>query len=176
MYTSLMVVALVGSADVKALTWQTDYSAAQKRALEQKKPLAVVIGRGASGWEAVSRDGKIDAATAEALQTHYVCVYIDATTERGEKLADAFEMKSGLVLSDRSGDKQAFRHTGTLSNGDLESVVKRYSDPERVVTRTETHGQPEIRYYPSEATPTSGGAPYYFAPSGGSSCPSCGRR
>ena len=178
MYTSLVLIALVGSADAKvavprAPAWQTDYSVAQKRCIEFKKPLAVVIGRGPSGWEAVSRDGKLDSVVAETLHANYVCVYVDVATERGEKLADAFEMKSGLVISDVSGEKQAFRHTGTLTNGDLDGVLKRFSNPERVVTSTEVHGQTEIRYYPSDAAPSSTTSPSYLAPSSGSNCSSC---
>ena len=182
MYTSILCIALVGSADMAAFlpkipAWQTDYSAAQKRGTESKKPLAVVIGHGPSGWEAVSRDGKLDPAVMETLNASYVCVYVDASTERGQKLADSFEMKNGLILSDRSGEKQAFRHEGTLTNGDLDGVLKRFSDPERVVTSTETHGQTEVRYYPSEAAPASSAAPSYFVPANsGSYCPSCQRR
>jgi hypothetical protein len=179
MYTSLVWIALTGTADAtaaKAPAWQTDYSAAQQKGLEEKKPLAVVIGKGPSGWEAVSRDGKLDPAAMEALQANYVCVYIDAATERGQKLADAFEMKSGLIISDRTGEKQAFRHEGTLANGDLTTVLRRYAAPGLVVTRTETHGQPEIRnYYDPAMRPGTGVPSYYFAPSSGG-CASCGRR
>ena len=166
MYTSIVCVALAGSADVsaalpKAPAWQTDYSAAQKIGAEEKKPLVVVIGRGPDDVAAVSRDGKLDPSVVEALQAHYVCVYIDATSERGQKLADAFEMKSGLVISDRSGEKQAFRHEGTLTNGDLGRVLNRFADPDRVVERTETQQRTEVRYYPGDASP---GVPA-FAPS-----------
>ncbi len=184
MYTSIVLIALVGSADAKlaspaAPAWQTDYATAQKRGVAEKKPLAVVVGRGSSGWNTLSRDGKFDASVTDALHNNYVCVYIDADTDSGQKLADSFEMKGGLVLSDRSGDKQAFRHEGTLTNSDLQGVLKRFADPERVVTRTETHGQAEVRYYPSDAAPapTSGTVPSYFVPaSSGSYCPSCQRR
>jgi hypothetical protein len=175
MYTSLVWIALTGTADGTAakLQWQTDYSAAQKKGVEEKKPLAVVIGRGPSGWEAVSRDGKIDPAAAEVLQGNYVCVYVDASTERGQKLADAFEMKSGLIISDRTGDKQAFRHEGTLGNGDLTTVLRRYAAEDHVVTRTETHGQTQFRNYYDPAPANGTAAPrYYYAPSFGGSCSS----
>jgi hypothetical protein len=180
MYTSLVWIALTGTADAtsaKAPEWQTDYSAAQKTGMEEKKPLAVVIGKGPSGWEAISREGKLDPETAEALQANYVCVYIDATTERGQKLADAFQMKSGLVISDRSGEKQAFRHEGALANGDLTAVLRRFAAPGLVVTRTETYGQPEIRNYydPRTTAPGTGVPSYYFAPVSGG-CASWGRR
>src|SRR5438105_13631741 len=105
MYTSMVWMALAGTVDVSAMlpkvaAWQTDYSTAQKRGLEEKKPLAVVLGSGPEGWAAVSRDGKLDPSVMESLYDNYVCVYVDVATERGQKLADAFEMKSGLVISD----------------------------------------------------------------------------
>ena len=132
--------------------------------------MAVVIGRGPSDWDAVTRDGKLDTSVAEVLGASYVCVYVDTTTDRGRMLADAFEMKSGLVLSDRTGEKQAFRHEGTLSNGDLARVLQRYSAPDRVVTRTETHAQTEIRYYPYESPAPAVAAPSYFVPVRGGYC------
>ncbi len=181
MFTSILCIALASSVDAaarlpKVPAWQTDYSAAQKTGADARKPLAVVIGRGAAGWEGVSKDGKLDAAVLETLLSSYVCVYVDASTERGQKLADVFEMKGGLILSDHTGTNQAYRHEGTLTASDLDGVLKRFSDPERVVTRTEIHGQAEIRYYPSAAAPASNALPSYYVPSGGSNCSSCQRR
>jgi hypothetical protein len=173
-----MLIALVSAADAQTPTWMTDYSAAQKRGVAQKKPLAVVVGNGAAGWEAVARDGKLDPAVLEKLQASYVCVYVDAKTERGQALAQAFALTHGLIISDVTGEKQAFRHEGALSNTDLTSVVSRFADTTRSVTQTETQVQSEIRYYPSEgAAPGNGAAvPSYLIPSSGSYCPSCQRR
>ena len=179
MYTSIVLVALISSADAKvaapkAPAWLTDYSAARQRGVEKKLPLAVVIGNGPKGWEAVAQGGKFDPSVAETLLSSYVCVYVDATLEQGQKMADAFQMKSGLILSDRSGEKQAFRYEGSLTNGDLDSVLKRFSIPDRLVNSTETQVQSTIRNYPYEGAPTGAGVPTYLAPaSGGSYCPSC---
>ena len=182
MYTSLVWIALAGTGDAAATApkWQTDYTAAKQIGADAKKPLAVVIGRGSQGWQAVCRDGKLDSAATDALQSSYVCVYIDADTENGQKMADAFQMKNGLVISDRTGEKQAFRHEGTLPNDELTTVLKRFAAPGLDVTRTETYGQPEIRNYydPAVGTGSQVLPAYYYAPSfgGGSGCASCGRR
>ena len=175
MNTSIVWIALISSAGSAAAlpkvpSWHMDYAAAQKQGAETKKPLAVVIGHGANGWESITGDGQMDPAVGEMLQSKFVCVYIDTAMAEGEKLAGAFEMKHGLVLSDRSGEKQAYRHVGTLSNGDLSTVLTRYADPERPLTRTESNVQEQIRYYPP-------GASNYFAPyfPTGGSCPNCRR-
>jgi hypothetical protein len=133
-------------------SWQSDYQAAKKRSADEKKPLAVLLGSGAAGWDALSQDGsKIDPAIVEVLHNQYVPVYIDVTTEQGQKLADAFEMKQGVVLSDRSGEKQAFRHDGVLASADLERNLRRFAELDRAVTHTETLYRTEIRNYPAEA-------------------------
>jgi len=165
MYTSLVWIALSGSVGSSAalpteLAWQSDYSTARKRGAEEQKPLAVVVGRGSSGWENLSREGRLNPEVRELLQAHYVCVYIDVDSESGKDLASAFEMRAGLVLSDRSGDKQAFRHEGALTNDELEKNLRRYATPDRVVTQTETLMTRESRYY------SPGNAPAYYPYSG----------
>ena len=181
MYTSIMLVALAGSslsAVPVSLDFQSDYVAARKVGKNDHKPLAVFIGNGSKGWDLRTTEGQLSQETQKLLQTHYVCVYIDTATEDGKRLARDFEMDAGLVLSDARGDNQAFRHSGKLSNSDLEKQLKKFADPERVATRTETLRTQETRYYPPEApeTTTSG----YYAPQGyptipfGGSCPSCG--
>jgi len=154
MFTSMVWVALAGSSVSTTLptvpAWQTDYQVAKKRGAEEKKPLAVVIGNGATGWESLSREGKLDPAVVELLQAQYVCVYIDATSQQGQKLADAFEMTQGVVLSDRQGERQAFRHEGQITGTDLERSLRQFADPNHTVIRTESLRHTEVRNYPTE--------------------------
>lgn len=184
MYTSIVLVALAGSSFTAAipessLEFRTDYVAARKVGRSDRKPLAVFIGNGSKGWEQRTTEGQLSRESQKLLQDHYVCVYIDTATEEGKRLARDFEMESGLVLSDGAGENQAFRHSGKLSNGDLERQLKKFSDPERVASRTETLSRDEVRYYgPETSAPVQSGyyAPpaYQSSPFGGGSCPSCG--
>src|SRR5207302_6334215 len=80
----------------------------------------------------------------------------------------------GLVLSDRRGDNQAFRHEGTLADADLERQLRKYSDPDRVVRRTESGAVATTSYYaapaapaPVYAPPAAPVAPYFPAPAVG---------
>lgn len=101
-----------------AITWQTDYGSASTRAANEKKPLAVFIDKGTSPQKVVL-EGKLTAETTQLLSDKFVCVFIDAASDEGKKLAQSFEMEQGLILSDNSGAKQALRHTGAVATTDL---------------------------------------------------------
>jgi hypothetical protein len=169
MYTSIIALAMVGApGDVPAPSWQT-YSQAGRLALEEKKPMAVFLGTGQRGWEQVA--GRLDTEAEKVLAAGYVCAYVDINTPEGKNLSQAFEMKNGIgvVLSDRKGENQVYRHEGTLSQTDLVRQLIRHSTS----TRTSL--------YPGETTVM--GAASMGATSavmqGSTYCPSCssgGRR
>lgn len=160
MYTSVILLALAGGGGAapaaQAPSWQVDYPAARQQGRREGKVLAVFIDRGPTGWARVSTTGKLSPAARRLLADRYVCVYVDANQPAGRKLADAFGMKdgTGLVLSTRGGQDQAFRHEGRISPGDLERCLGKYAG-RRVITRTETlqTQQTSSSYYPP-ATPT----------------------
>src|SRR6516162_7087789 len=133
MYTSFLMLALsvAPSADLATPAWSTDYFAASKVSAAAKKPLAVVLGSGEAGYDQLDRDGKLTAEAKGLLASKYVCVYVNTDTTEGQRLAKAFEMPNGLgiVISDRGGDLQAFRHEGGLSNAQLVRNLERYADP-----------------------------------------------
>jgi hypothetical protein len=162
MYTSVMLFALSGcfahTAIPVAPAWQSDYTLALKEGQSSKRPLAIFVAAGPEGWDKLSKDGGLDKEAKELLLSRYVCVYIDSTKAKGRHLADEFEMPNGrgVVLSDGSGEKQAFWHAGTLSNDDLNHYLRKYADPERVVVKTETVPQPR-----PQAAPT---PPAYYPP------------
>ena len=148
MYTSFLVLALTGSvaADAANPTWQNDYVAARSQVQREGKPLAVFIGSGESGWEKVSA---LSNEVKQVLANKYICVYVDSKIDEGKRLADAFEMPGGLgiVISDKTGDLQAFRHEGNLSNEALTTYLVRYSDPNRVVQTTDSNPSTRTSYY-----------------------------
>jgi hypothetical protein len=143
MYTSLFVLALTGFAAPADSEMLTDYAQAISEGKAARKPLAVFIGSGEAGWNKVCKDGKIG-DEVKALCNDYVCVYVDAGTETGKKLAAAFDAPEGvgLVISNRAGDRQAFAHAGTLSGGDLKGCLKKYSDANYVAQGTESVNGP----------------------------------
>lgn len=142
MYTSVVLLALTGlTPTAESPRWQTDYAAAHRQAAERGKPLVVVIASGPVGWQKLSREGKFDATIEQLFGENYQCCYLDSSTEAGRRLAAAFEMSSGLgiVISDRTGQVQAFWHEGDLANADLARYLRRYADPTRPVSVTETN-------------------------------------
>src|SRR5690554_2874833 len=119
MYTSVSVLALTGflfiPTPVEPQRWHNDYQEARAVARQQHKPLAVVVGAGAQGYEKLTGNGKLAPAVTKLLEDEYVCVYVDTSSPTGKKLADALEISrgAGIVLSDRDGKVQAFHHNGT---------------------------------------------------------------
>src|SRR5438132_1651736 len=118
MYTSLTILALFGFFAARPAhdgpAWLRDYAAAKDLVQIEHKPLAVFIGSGPSGWEKVAREGKPSKEIARLLAEHYVCLHVDSATDAGKRLAKAFEVsqETGLVISDKTGNLQAFCHEG----------------------------------------------------------------
>ncbi len=168
MYTSILLLALsvAPSADLATPSWSTDYFAASKLSAAAKKPLAVVLGSGEAGYDQLDRDGKLTTEAKGLLASKYVCVYVNTDTAEGHRLAKAFEMPNGhgIVISDRNGDLQAFRHEGDLSNATLVRSLERFADPQREVVTTETATTQRIRYYapPVTSAPLYPSAQIYF--------------
>lgn len=173
MFATTLMVALssfVASAGLKSPSWHADYGSAQRLGREEYKPVAVFVGSGKEGWNQVIRDEQLAKDITQLLEQTYICVYVDTALEEGKQLAAEFEMPKGpgLVISDHSGQYQAFYHQGDLASDQLLRYLRRYADPERVVRTTETNPMERVSYsipvqpyYP----------PIYYAPiSIGRSC------
>jgi hypothetical protein len=145
MYTSILLVALTGVAPnaeaVKAPKWSLDYTTASKQAADAKKPLLVVLAPGEGGYQKLGHEGSLGAEAEGLLAANYVCVHIDTNSAKGKELAQAFAIPEGLgiVISDRTGEKQAFRHEGDLNRDVLVRYLERYSDPNYVFAETESN-------------------------------------
>ncbi|MBL8865648.1 MAG: hypothetical protein JNK93_08805 [Planctomycetia bacterium] len=140
--------------------WQTDYRKALALATKEHKPLAVFIVKGES-----KKLANLSTEVSKELKAHYIAVTINSADAEGKKLAQAFELTEGVVISDRTGEKQAYRIEGKTNADDLPQTLARLADPKHVTTTTEVHGA---------AAPVT--AASFFAPS--TYCPSCqqGRR
>ena len=128
MYTSVMIIA-AGLVTGQTATMATDYWEAEAQAKKAAKPLAVFLGSGKDGYVQVSRDGKLTPAMQKLLSEKYTPVYLDLTDETAKGLAKAFQITrgKGLVISDRTCRKQAFRHDGELSADDLTRHLERHA-------------------------------------------------
>jgi hypothetical protein len=178
MYTPALLIALSGLLTPmmsESPSWQTDYDAARKLGREERKPLAIFVGAGRAGWDLVSEEGKLAKEAKRILAASYVCVYIDRKYSAGKQLAGAFEISEGvgLIISDCTGQIQAFWHDGDLADDDLVRYLRRYADPDRVIHSTETNPAPHVSYYypADEYRPHSSHQRFYFtSPGGGHSC------
>jgi len=143
MYTSMLVLAFSGFSPGGADTpiWRTDYHAATREAAAEGKPVAVFLAPGEGNWRKMSQEGVPSSETLKILAARYVCVHLDTATLQGKRLAREFELGSGLgiVISDRTGQFQAFSHEGDLTDAKLRGYLQKYGDPRYVVFRTETN-------------------------------------
>jgi hypothetical protein len=176
MYTSIVLAALMGPGAAPFLqasegpSWQKNYSAACKLGRQQNKPLAIFVASGPAGWDKVSQESTLTPAVRKLLADSFVCVYLDAGETHGKRLAEAFELTHGLVVSTRDGESQAFRHSGRISSKDLASTLRRYSNGHRSI-RTETlQSQQSNRSTTSTRAASSYTPTFSFGASGGGSC------
>jgi hypothetical protein len=179
--TILAVVALSGSLAPAAkpeFQAQTDYGQALKMAADEKKPMAVLIGKGDTFAKLMADAGLSDEAK-KLLSDKFVCVTVDVSTASGSQLAGQFQLTDGLVISSTGGTYQAFRQSGAVSAADLAKHAATYANVGSAPTTTATAGAPVITstsFYadttPATAAPAAGSAPLLTI--GGCANGSCG--
>jgi hypothetical protein len=168
MYTSILYVALSAGFAPNAESipvnpfWRSDYQLALREGRRNHRPLAIFVGAGPEGWDSLSKDGSLDKEARQLLERNYVCLYLDSDLAEGRRLADQLELPQGrgVILSDSTGEKQAFWHPGSLSNENLRHYLRKYSDPELVIAKTEMIAEPR-----PQPTPAYHPQPMYY-PSG----------
>jgi hypothetical protein len=129
MYPFLLMLTLTaGDLPAPAPGWNADYLLARQRAAQADKPLAVFIGLGEKGWQALGAEGRLSPEVCGLLAERYVCVYLDASRWAGYEWARAFDADQApmLILSDHSGNYQVFRQVGAMSNASLLEALERY--------------------------------------------------
>ena len=178
--TSLTAAAVAGMLAANSLAvqpdWAESYGTALTRSGERQVPVAVFI---APGGLAKLTDGGLSTDALKTLKTNYVAVQVDPTTESGKKLADAFGVSEGVVLSDGTGKQVALKHEGKVAQTELAGYLTRFADGKSVAT-TEVHGataapapafqpqfQQQFQPYPSSGYGSFGGGYNPFGGGGG---------
>jgi len=157
MMYSVLLIALWGIAPSvsEKPAWIMDYGQAKKLSRLERKPMAVFIGSGVSGWNDLSRQGRLEPDAGRLLAKSYVCLYVDMSDEEGRRLAGAFEMSQprGIVISDSTGKLQAFRREGNLRDEDLVYYLERFSNADLIVLHTETNPPERSSFTPATSSP-----------------------
>ena len=159
MYATLFVLALTvpGAAPASDATdsvkWQDSYQTARAAGLQQDKPLAVFVGSGSMGWKNFIDEGSLSEKARKKLIDDYVCVYVDRDQPTGQRLAEQFQVPtgSGLVVSTRDGEGQAFFHAGKMSAAEFQTRMSKYAGSE-VASTTETLNDSRASFYYAPAT------------------------
>ena len=119
--------------------WESNYARASETAVAQRKQLAVFIGRGEGGYSRLV-GGNMPTEAGRMLASNYVALYVNTDTTEGKRLATAFGINEGLVISCRGCQVQALKHGGPVAAVDLAGYLTRYSDENVSVTTTQTGG------------------------------------
>ena len=170
--TILAVVALSGSLAPAAkpeFQAQTDYGQALKRAADEKKPMAVLIGKG-DVFAKMMTDAGLSADAKKLLTEKYVCVAVNVETDAGKALAGQFQLTDGLVISSAGGTHQALRQSGAVSATDLAKHTATYANVTSAPATTATAGTPVVTstsFYaaPTRPPPAASAEPAGYSPS-----------
>lgn len=159
MYTSFLTLGMM-LAPVIAIperpAWQPSYSVALDRGQKGGKPVAVFVGSGPQGQAALLKGGQFSADLLTVLSQKYVCVYLDRSQTANQRLVrDLGITSAGLVVSDRTGNYQAFHHDGIIAQDVLTKELQHFADPNRVVARTVTNAAARVSYYGGRDEPAS---------------------
>jgi hypothetical protein len=157
MYTSMIGLAVAAWLSSATPNFQTDYRDAKALAARESKPLLVVLCTctGEAAWNRIATEGSLGTESLKVLRESYVCVYVDTATDRGRRLAADFDLTNGpaLIISDKTGEVQAYRHDGALPASQLAEVFKTYANPDRIVSTTDSNRATTSNYAPAYFTP-----------------------
>ncbi len=144
------------------IPWKATYQEGRSHGQKVKKPLAVIVGAGKTGYQKLIQDGSLTSDVRKILANEYIPVYLDSEKAENKRLiADlGITLGKGIVLSNREGNTQAFFHDGTISEGDLTRQLKHFADPTLVVQTTVTLSTYQSSFYPSLGSSRTSYYPY----------------
>jgi hypothetical protein len=147
--------------------WDNDYGRARAHARSVSKPLLVIIESGSDSQQLVAPVRHQTAGGGMNLLGAFELCRVDASTEYGQKVAQAFntEKLPYMAILDKTGRKIIYQHAGSLSDDQWQTALA-------------THQRGEL----PRAVPVSDALPvdyaYFQQPLGmygQSYCPSCTR-
>ncbi len=138
-FAAVVLSAALANEAPSAPAWETNYARASETAIAQRKPLAVFIGRGEAGYSRVV-GGDMPTETGRLLAANYVALYVNTDSTEGKRLATAFGVDEGLVISSRCGQKQALKFGGAVPAVELAGYLTKYSTADVAVATTERAG------------------------------------
>jgi hypothetical protein len=161
MYTTMAFVALTLGNLSTAPAWQNDYRTAQREVSATGKPMVVFVGAGKA--DSVVREGAFSPEMNRVLSQKFVCLYVDTSKPAGQELAKAFQITKGVVISDRTGTKQAFSLAGEINSVELSKTLLVYADEKQAPKKTDTVVKDPKAVTPAPAAPA---APAATCPTG----------
>ncbi|HMO87352.1 MAG TPA: hypothetical protein PKC18_20775 [Lacipirellulaceae bacterium] len=118
--------------------WQSDYGQALAATRSDQRPLLVVLDIPAKPDAALDENLlAIDGEQAELLAAYELC-HVDASTEYGQKVAEAFGATQfpHTAIIDRTGAVVIFKQSGRIGSGQWVETLARYKSGQRPVTST----------------------------------------
>lgn len=125
--------------------WTESYGKAMAQVGEKRKPVAVFLSAG--DLTKLTNGKGMGADALKSLKSDYIAVRVDTTTEDGKKMAEAFGLTEGVVLSDRSGKQMALKHEGQLSPEQLSEYLTKYASVETAQTTEHRSTAAVTQYY-----------------------------
>ena len=151
MYTSCLTLGLILAPMMVAAetpAWQKNYAGALEAGQKQGRPVVVFVAAGPQAQAALVKEGQVSAESLKYLAQKYVCVYLDRSQAANQRvIRDLGITQTGVVISDRTGDYQAFHHDGSLSQADLAQQLRRYAEPNLVISTTVSNIYQRLSYY-----------------------------
>lgn len=111
--------------------WTESYGRAMAQAGEKQRPVAVFLSAG--DLTKLTNGKNLGTDALKSLKSNFIPVKVDTTTEEGKKLATAFNMTQGVVISDRSGKLVALRHEGEVTPEQVSEYLAKFEKVETVV-------------------------------------------
>ena len=132
--TATMVIGLVAAAP-KAPQWEASYGKALEETRAGQDPLLVVLDKPGSK-EAVEpallSEDKVSGETTKLLKPYRLC-HVDASTEYGQKVAQAFHAKEfpHVAIIDKTGSVVIFKKSGQIKQDEWKKILTSYKSGDR---------------------------------------------
>lgn len=146
--------------------WQNDYGKALEATRSDQRPLLVVLDIPSDPKSSLAAN-LLDAQgnAAKSLEPYRVC-HVDASTEYGRKVAEAFHATTfpHTAIIDKTGAVVIYKKPGQIADGEWQEMLVKYQSGDRAVEQTV--------FYRGDASVYSGTSGL----SNSSYCPSCQRK